>query len=191
MHASTRTRARARTHTPRTVDADFEMTQQVHEEAHDEAEDSERRLEKQVKSEPMSPTGQRAANRAAAKKAANRGESTEGSSADETIRERGTKVSTPKRNQRAGSDDDYVLSPKGKGWVQSSSRQHSSPAGRAKLSPRQWGTHEKPSPRRASPRQAAAKEDASPPRRSSPRRLDMTGVAVNAHARKANVDRND
>ena len=42
----------------------------------------------------------------------------------------------------------------------------------------------------ASPRQAAAK-DASPARRVSPKRLDMTGVAVNAHARKANVNRND
>ena len=187
-------RARARTcvraHTPRIAGDDFEITKRVVEEARDEAEES--RLQKQVKSEPMSPTGQRAANRAAAKEAANRGESTEGSSADETIRERGTKVSTPKRNQRAGSDDDYVLSPKGKGWVQSSSRQHSSPAGRAKLSPRQWGTHEKPSPSRASLRRAAAKEDASPPRRSSPRRLDMSPRRlVNAHARKANVDRND
>ena len=147
-----------------------------------------------VKSEPMSPTAQRYAKRAAARdeEAAHCGETTEASSADEsppalTIGKRGAKVSTPKRKQRAGSDDDYELSPHGKGWLQSPSRQHGSPAGRAKPSPGRWGSHEKPSLRRASPRQAAAKEDVSPTKR-SPRRLDMTGVAVNAHCRKATVD---
>ena len=102
----------------------------------------------------MSPTAQRYAKRAAAKdkEAANRGESTEGSSADEspralTIRERGTKVSTPKRRQRAGSDDEYVLSPKGKGWEKSPRAEGS----KTKPSPGRWGTHEKPLPRRASP----------------------------------------
>jgi hypothetical protein len=135
-----------------------------------------------VKSEPMSPTAQRYAKRAAARdeEAAHCGETTEASSADEsppalTIGKRGAKVSTPKRKQGAGSDNNYKLSPHGKGWLQSPSRQHGSPArGRSRALGDGAHTKSRTSPRRALPRQAAAKEDASLTRRSLLRRLGMT-----------------
>ena len=104
-------RARARTHTHRTVDPDeVEILKRASEGAGDEAEES--RLQKLVKPEPMSPTAQRYAKRAAAKK----NEETDSCHSDgspvRTIRERGTKVPTPKRKP-PGSDDEYVLSPNG------------------------------------------------------------------------------
>ena len=98
-----RARARAHTHTPRTADADVKITQRIHKEACDEAE--ERRLQNVVNSELMFPMGQQVANRAAAKKVANRGtfsDNRSGSPRPLTIRERGTKVTTPKQ-RRAGS----------------------------------------------------------------------------------------
>ena len=178
-------RARARTcvraHTPRIAGDDFEITKRVVEEARDEAEES--RLQNVVKSELMSPTAQQYAKwyaKTKDKNAAHHSETTDASSADEsppvkTIRERGAKVSTPKRKQRAGSDNNCKLSPHGKGWLQSPSRQHGSPArGRSRALGDGAHTKSRTSPRRASPRQAAAKEDASLTRRSLLRRLGMT-----------------
>ena len=108
-----RARAHTHTHTHRTVDPDaVEILKQASEGARDEAELS--RLQKLVKPEPMSPTAQRAAKRAAARKSEETAsDDSEAASPARTMRERGLKVSTPTRKQRADSDDEYVLSPNG------------------------------------------------------------------------------